>query len=209
LLFKRLLLASPVSKIGLMTGLMVLLAQAASAQAQPVTPEESARAHHEQGRLQFSLGRYETAISEFRKAYELRADPSFLFDIAEAYRSLGAPDRAVFFYRRYLTTHPNPPNRPEVEAQIALIEPTIPPGRAVGPTALRLSPRAQPLGRTVNPLVVDRGPADTGRGLIGKWWFWTAVGTLAAVGATIAIVTFGQSNEEKVPSSDLGHAKLF
>jgi tetratricopeptide (TPR) repeat protein len=180
-------------------------------QAQPVTPEESARAHHEQGRLQFSLGRYETAISEFRKAYELRADPSFLFDIAEAYRSLGAPERAVFFYRRYLTTHPNPPNRPEVEAQIAIIEPTIPTDGAGGPTALRLSPSAQAEApAAMAPLVTrERALPESERGLIGKWWFWTAVGTLAAAGATIAILAFGQSSEERVPSSDLGHAKLF
>jgi tetratricopeptide (TPR) repeat protein len=180
------------------------------AQAQPVTPDESARAHHEQGRLQFSLGRYETAISEFRKAYELRADPSFLFDIAEAYRSLGAPDRAVFFYRRYLTTHPNPPNRPEVETQIALMEPTIPPEGSVGPTALRLSPAAQAERSPSSPLFTrERAVVADERGVIGKWWFWTAVGTLAAVGATVAILAFGQGSEEKVPSSDLGHAKLF
>jgi tetratricopeptide (TPR) repeat protein len=178
--------------------------------AQPVTPDESARAHHEQGRLQFSLGRYETAISEFRKAYELRADPSFLFDIAEAYRSLGAPERAVFFYRRYLTTHPEPPNRPEVEAQIALLEPTIPADAAGGPTALRLSPAAPTAGAATAPLLGrERAAAGDQRGLIGKWWFWTAVGTLAAAGAAIAILAFGQNSEERVPSSDLGHAKLF
>ncbi len=201
------------SSLGLLALLFVAAAQsglpARTAHAQPVTPEESARAHHEQGRLQFSLGRFETAISEFRKAYELRADPSFLFDIAEAYRSLGAPERAVFFYRRYLTTHPNPPNRPEVEAQIAMIEPTIPPEGSIGPTSLRLSPAAPPEVLAAPLLARERVVTADERGVIGKWWFWTAVGTLAAVGATVAIFAFGEGSQERVPSSDLGHARLF
>ena len=153
-------------------------------------PTESARGHHEQGQLQFSLGRYETAISEFRKAYELRADPSFLFDIAEAYRSLGAPERAVFFYRRYLTTHPNPPNRPEVEARIALIEPSLPPNGPSGPISLH--PRPDPSASAAmlpSPPPKDQiGLRDTERSMVGRWWFWTAIGTLAAVGATLAIL---------------------
>jgi hypothetical protein len=60
------------------------------------------------------------------------------------------------------------------------------------------------------PLVTrERALPENERGLAGKWWFWTAVGTLAAAGATIAILAFGQGSEERVPSSDLGHAKLF
>jgi tetratricopeptide (TPR) repeat protein len=189
--------------------LLVHLGWATAAGAQPVTPEESARAHHEQGRLQYSLGRYETAISEFRKAYELRADPAFLFDIAESYRSLGSPERAVFFYRRYLTTHPNPPNRPQVEAQIARIEPTIPPGEAVGPTGLRMSPSGRASAAASAPLFSRELQPGSHGGLHRTWWFWAAVGTLAAVGATVAIVAFGGNGDDKVPGSELGHAKLF
>jgi tetratricopeptide (TPR) repeat protein len=183
--------------------------RATPAGAQPVTPEESARAHHEQGRLQYSLGRYETAISEFRKAYELRADPSFLFDIAEAYRSLGAAERAVFFYRRYLDTHPNPPNRPEVESQIAAIEPSIPPGSpsgALSPTFSLASGGVSPLA----PAAVNKERAVRGdeRRVFGRWWFWTAIGTVAAVGATVAILAIGNRSDQKVPGSELGHARL-
>jgi tetratricopeptide (TPR) repeat protein len=190
----------------LLCALALGVAFAGPARAQPVTPEESARAHHEQGRLQFSLGRYETAISEYRKAYELRADPSFLFDIAEAYRSLGAAERAVFFYRRYLTAHPNPPNRPEVEAQIARLEPDIPPESRSGNLAAAAEPSRSPLLPTT--FGRERAVHDSERNVIGRWWFWTAVGTVAAVGATLAIVAIGNRNEQKVPGSDLGHARL-
>jgi tetratricopeptide (TPR) repeat protein len=186
---------------------VIALVVSAPAGAQPVTPEESARAHHEQGRLQHSLGRYETAISEFRKAYELRADPSFLFDIAEAYRFLGAPERAVFFYRRYLNTHPNPPNRPEVEAQIASLEPSL---HAEAQSALR--PTFSIPAATASPFLPaankERSVRDDERRVLGRWWFWTAVGTVAAVGATLAILAIGNRNEQTVPGSELGHARL-
>ncbi len=184
-----------------------IVALATPARAQPVTPEESARAHHEQGRLQFSLGRYETAISEYRKAYELRADPSFLFDIAEAYRSLGAPERAVFFYRRYLNAHPNPPNRPEVEAQIERLSRSLPPetGSALSAAPPAGEPATSPFMPTFGR---ERAVHDSERSVMGRWWFWTAIGTVAAVGATLAIVAIGNRSEQKVPGSDLGHARL-
>jgi tetratricopeptide (TPR) repeat protein len=191
----------------LLCALALGVAVAGPAGAQPVTPEESARAHHEQGRLQHSLGRYETAISEYRKAYELRADPSFLFDIAEAYRSLGAAERAVFFYRRYLNAHPNPPNRPEVEAQIARLEPSIPAESRGG--SLAAAP-AESSSSSLLPTTFGRERAvrDSERSVVGRWWFWTAVGTVAAVGATLAILAIGNRGEQKVPGSDLGHARL-
>ena len=90
----------------------------------------------------------------------------------------GAPERAVFFYRRYLTTHPNPPNRPEVEAQIALIEPTIPPDGAERPhrrSGCR-PPRPARVAAGAPAVTRERVVPDDERGVIGKWWFWTAVG---------------------------------
>jgi tetratricopeptide (TPR) repeat protein len=167
----------------------------------PAAVEETARAHHEQGRLSASAGRYETAIAEYRRAYELKADPSFLYDIAEAYRGLGVPERAVFFYRRYLSTHTNPPNRPEVESQIAALEPpTAPPlteASVVG------APPPLVLTAPVHPV------SDRERSVVGRWWFWTAIGALAAAGATVAILAATQSHGgNDVPQTPLGNARI-
>ena len=169
--------------------------------------ETSARTHHEQGRLQFSVGKFDAAIAEFRKAYELKADPSFLYDIAEAYRVLGAPGRAVFFYRKYLSTHPSPPNQPEVESQIALLAPQIP-----GPAAPAPAPPAL-IARPGLPEVDLRTDARTDVAPKAvparRFWLWTAVGALAAVGATVAILAASRRGEDAPPSSGLGNAKFF
>jgi tetratricopeptide (TPR) repeat protein len=190
-------------------------------------PEESARSHHEQGRRQFSQGQYEGAIASYRKAYELKADPSYLLDIAEAYRALDVPERAVFFYNRYLSAHPNPPNRFEVEAEVARLRRRLPPetvtappaeapaaasGAAPAGAAPLAPPRPLPPG-TPAALGSDVGLAarpvrDDQRPLVGRWWFWTAIGALAAAGATVAILSSSRGDDD-IPTTQLGHAKLF
>ncbi len=164
--------------------------------------EDTARAHHEQGRGSFAAGRYEIAIAQYRRAYELKADPSFLFDIAEAYRGLGVAERAVFFYRRYLTTHDNPPNRPEVEKQIALLDPA--------PAAdVVTAPRAQTDSLALGATAPVHTVSDRERSVIGRWWFWTAVGALAAAGATVAILAASKSGSGgDVPPTQLGNARI-
>jgi tetratricopeptide (TPR) repeat protein len=166
-------------------------------------PADGARLHHEAGRAHVAQRRFESAIAEYRKAYELRADPSYLLDIAEAYRALGVSEQAAFFYRRYLSAHPSPPNRPEIEAQIALLEPGTP---APLPT-----PRPLPASRRSGPelgLEATRSVSDDERGVVGRWWFWAAVGALAATGATVAIIAAGRRDDE-APSTMLGNVKLF
>lgn len=187
-------------------------------------PEESPRSHHEQGRRQFGQGQYEGAIASYRKAYELKADPSYLLDIAEAYRALDVPERAVFFYNRYLSAHPNPPNRFEVEAEVARLKRRLPPEVAVAPVAPAAAtspspgvprstrdqalPPGAPAGMGSDVGLAARPVRDDQRPLVGRWWFWTAIGALAATGATVAILSSSRGDDEP-PRTQLGHAKLF
>ena len=87
------------------------------------------------------IGRYEDAIDEFRRAYELRAEPRFLYEIAEIYRRLGATDQARFYYERYLASAPatlesalGVPDRQEVEAKLAALKRRPPRGGRGAPT---------------------------------------------------------------------------
>ncbi len=74
--------------------------------------------HVAQGHRLYQLGRYQEAIGEYRRAYELRADPPFLLDIAEAYRQLGATAQALFYYDRFLAARPSSPNREIAEDRV-------------------------------------------------------------------------------------------
>jgi len=106
----------------------------APAQANPGTvsdPTAEAREHYQLANQHYELGRWDEAIAEYMLAYELRPDPSFLYDLAQSYRRKGELKRAVDLYRNYLLKDPKTPLRREVEDRIAALEKQLdPPGLA-------------------------------------------------------------------------------
>jgi hypothetical protein len=99
---------------------LALAAPAARAQPPaPVTPPaESGKVHFEHGVKEYNLGRFQEAIGEFEKAYDLDPAPILLFNIAQSHRQLGNKERALFFYRRYLEQEPEAAKRSEVEQRM-------------------------------------------------------------------------------------------
>ena len=81
-----------------------------------------ARDAFEEGAASFRLGKYQAAIGAWQHAYELRPDPVFLFNIAQAYRLAEDGAHALEFYRRYLAAAPTSPNRAEVERRIEQLQ---------------------------------------------------------------------------------------
>src|SRR5262249_34976816 len=63
-------------------------ARAADAPAAATAGDEVER-HAALGQRHLEHGRYQDAVAEFRRAYELRAEPRLLLGIAESYRLLG------------------------------------------------------------------------------------------------------------------------
>src|SRR3954453_687611 len=138
--------------------LAVLLAFsiAGQARAQNPSPEELARRHHERGTTFYNLGQFEDAISEFRKGYEQKGDPVFLLNIGEAYRQLGAHEKALFFYRRYLSAMPSAPNRAEINEKIAALQQLVDAQERARPPA---PPQPVPPRLTDSPSLVP-SPAE-------------------------------------------------
>src|SRR4051794_4529493 len=62
----------------------------------------AARAHFEQGITLYDLQRYAEAVKEFEAAYEAKRDPVFLYNIGQAHRMAGEPQKAIGAYRSYL-----------------------------------------------------------------------------------------------------------
>jgi tetratricopeptide (TPR) repeat protein len=166
-----------------------------TAPAEPTRPDSDVEAHVALGHRLSQIGRYEDAIDEFRRAYELRAEPRFLHEIAEIYRRLGATDQARFYYERYLASAPEAPDRPEVEAKLAALKGNHPPG----PARPRLIPEAS--------VAVPPPPPPRAARPWRRWWFWTAIGVAVGAGAT-AIALSGRS-ETAVPTTALGDQKFF
>lgn len=147
--------------------------------------------HVAQGHRLYLLGHYQEAIAEYRRAYELRADPQFLLDTAEAYRQLGASDQALFYYERFLAAAPNAPNRSVVEDRVTELELLRKPVPGTGAALLAAS------SARAKPTPVWR-----------RWWVWTAVGVALGAGITAAALA-NRSSSPAVPPTDLGDRKFY
>ena len=88
----------------------------------PPSPRDAARARFDRGQVLYNLGKLDDAIAEFEAAYELDADPAYLFNLAQAHRLRGNRPRAIFFYRRYLDLSRDAPNRAEIQERITALE---------------------------------------------------------------------------------------
>ncbi len=83
---------------------------------------EQARQHYAKGKQAFDLGKWDDAIAEFEDAYRLRSDPTFLFNMAQAYRRKGDLQRALDLYKNYLIENPTTPKRADIEKRIQTLE---------------------------------------------------------------------------------------
>jgi tetratricopeptide (TPR) repeat protein len=178
--------------------------RAAEPAAIPHAVDDEVGRHATLGQRHLEHGRYQEAIAEFRRAYELRADPRFLFDIAEAYRQMGIVERALFFYDRYLAGLPDAPDRDEVESKMAELEEAR--TRAVPLTAPAPSLDRDVVIVPVFPRAEHRRRASPP--LWRHWWFWVALGA-AATAAAIAAAAASARDQATVPSTELGDKRFY
>jgi tetratricopeptide (TPR) repeat protein len=165
---------------------------------------ETVATHRERGAAHYEAGRFQDAIDEFRKAYEMGAESVFLFEIAQAYRQLSLGERAQFFYQRYLSADPTGPFAAEASRQVEALAPAVPERAettAPPPPGVDLSASAAP--PSTNP--------DVGRPrqpLWQRWWFWAGFGAVVLTGVGIGALA-ASGGGTQVPKTDLGHARFF
>jgi tetratricopeptide (TPR) repeat protein len=184
------------------------------ARAQNPSPEDLARRHYDRGTTLYNLGQFEEAISEYRKGYEQKADPVFLLNIGESYRQLGSHEKALFFYRRYLSSVPDAPNRAQIDEKIATLEQLVAaqqrarspaPPEPLSPALGTAPPPATPepyLAATAPP------PPRTGGPFWQRWWFWAGAGGLVAGGIAVGLLV-SSAHQSKPPMTDLGTKRFF
>lgn len=71
-------------------------------------PDELARRHFESGAAYFEQAEYESALREFRKAYELSSRPEILINVATVQERLGDLRAAIAALDEYLQLKPEP-----------------------------------------------------------------------------------------------------
>ncbi len=90
---------------------LVVVLSVTHAWASPDAQQSEAEQLYSEGSKHYNLREYEPAIEAFKRAYDLYPEPTFLFDIAQAYRLLQDCDNAAVFYRNYLRAKPDADDR--------------------------------------------------------------------------------------------------
>ena len=142
------------------------------------TPAED---HFEAGRAHHKVGRFELAIEEYQKAYELKPTPDLLFNIGQCHRNLKHVERAIFFFDRYLQEAPNAPDADAVRKLIGELQIEL--------ESAKTATVAETVVEPPPPAIVPPPPIEEETPLHEQWWFWTiiAIGVGALAGGAVAI----------------------
>jgi tetratricopeptide (TPR) repeat protein len=180
-------------------------ASAAKAGTAQPDAEVLARAKFAEGNLAYDLGEFQKALDAYSEAYRLRPLPGFLFNIAQCHRQLGRPERASFFYGRYLSlSKEEPPNAPLVrdlikEMDVAVLKEQE--RRQKREETARDLARANALRAQAESVATRRAQSQDGKrgvtpqakatattgaevkdgGLTKTWWVWAGAGAVALV----------------------------
>jgi len=156
-----------------------------------------------QAQMQYRLGRFVRARKLYEKAYELLPLPGFLYNIAQCHRMEKRHERAIYFYKSYLSAQSAARNRDLVlvliskcEDQVRLIKKRQADAlnrnrteaerrRAERLARLRLQAQLAAARRTpTTRYLPPKRPAP--KPLVKQWWFWTSI-----AGGVVALVVTG------------------
>ena len=186
--------------LALVFSMMVLAFGTKEARAQLTAQQkQEIHVHYQQATRAYDLGKYQEAVDEYQKVYEIDGDPVMLYNIAQAYRLNDQPQESIHFYRRYLQRSPEARNKEDVERKITAMEKLIeerrkaaalvappPPKTDVKPVAVPEPVTPPPVAPPVvvaPPPPPPPAPPSTARRVLG----WSMVG-VGAASIAVAIV---------------------
>ena len=124
-------------RLAVTSAVMLLVITAAHAE------KDDPKALFERATVEFRLGRFHDAARTYERVYELHPDPALLFNCAQSYRLANEPDKALTFYKSFLSAKPDAANKEEVQARIVELERAVaeqkkaverPPNEIIPPT---------------------------------------------------------------------------
>ncbi len=192
---------------------LVALLSPAAGLAQQSASDEEARALFDAGRVAYSNGRYDEALQYFQKAYDLSKRAPLLYNIATTLDRLRRDEEALRNFEEFVKQVPNSDYVPAARERIDFLRAAIAarqqkaqtPAATPAPAAGAPTPAetalagAAPATQPAAAPPPQTGPVDQGEGdqsVTKKWWFWTAVGVVAA-GAIVGIALAASSGGSK------------
>jgi tetratricopeptide (TPR) repeat protein len=176
---------------GMRCALLVILASSL-AWAEDTETRVHARSLFKEGESAFQAGRYDDAIAKYQEAYSLVPLPLLLFDLGQAHRLKGEPEKAVGYYRKYLDVEPGGKAAGEAREHVAALEPEVRARRAADEKNAAEAQQAELARQTaeqaahaqsVHVSEVQAKPAARTR----PKWIWGVVGGGVAVVVGVAL----------------------
>lgn len=186
--------------------LYVLIALLAFA---PPTPERAAEAKKAlaAGTTAYNLGRWKEACTQYAIAYRLVPHPDLLFNIGQCSRKGKKYGQALESYKAYLrTSEPDAPNREAALRHISEVNAELARAQAMPENAQAPPGAVAPLLPAAAPAVALSSQESEAAPLYKRWWFWTAIGAVAA--GTATAIALGSSGDG-IPDTPLGNQPIF
>jgi tetratricopeptide (TPR) repeat protein len=182
--------------------------------------KQDAKPHIVAADAAYKLGKFESALAEYSKAYEIFKAPGLLFNIGQCHRNLHNYERAIFFYEGFLRAQPKAPNRSVVEALVTEARDALAKQKAAEEAAvaarraeadaerLEAQRRADEAARQralaeSEKLDASRRDREERRPFYKKWWFWTVLAGVAA-GAGGTAYYFSGETTYTLPAGSVG-----
>jgi tetratricopeptide (TPR) repeat protein len=171
---------------------------------------DDAKTHYQKATAHFAVGEYRDAAIEYEEAFKLKQDPAILFNAAQSFRLAGDNQNALLLYNNIIKLYPSTQYAKDSKERIeklaqatttppaatpAPVTPILPPAPMVVAPPPAIDPAASTAGASAT--IVSTAPPSTSDAhpIYTRWWFWTAVGVVAAgaVITTIAVSSGGSA----------------
>ena len=186
---------------------------------------DDAKAHYQKATAHFAVGEYHDAALEYEEAFKLKQDPAILFNAAQAFRLAGDNQQALLLYNNiiklYPSTHYAKDSKERIEklaqattappaaqpAAVAPVAPIPPPAPTVAAPPPAIEPAVSAPGASATLVSSAPPTASESHPVYTRWWFWTAIGVVAA-GAVITAIAVSSSGSagtwNKIPPVQAG-----
>jgi tetratricopeptide (TPR) repeat protein len=130
--------------------------------------------HYNKGATALAGEKFPEAAQEFQAGYQALPDPTFLYDLGQAYRAANQPEKALAAYQEYLRLVPNAANRAKVEGHLGKLK-----------EQLGTLPGADPPEKVLGfPIVMPKPPPPSPP----RWPIPLVGAAVVVVGAVVAIL---------------------
>jgi hypothetical protein len=150
----------------------------------------AAKEHFDLGSALYQQGRYDEALVELTRGYQLDARPEFLYSLGQTERKRARFKEALDYYQRYLDS-----GLPRERAAAVLIqmdrcraelehrsEMDHPP-----PIAVAVAPPSVAAPPAPPAAVLVTAPSPKSKPIYQRWWLWTTVAAVAVVGVGVGL----------------------